>query len=49
MSTDFIVPCLVSMLSAIKLNDQPLFKTAEIYDVGANRMLTPKLKPIELS
>lgn len=49
MSTDFIVPCFASMLPAIKLNDQPLLKTAEIYYVGANRMLTPKLKPIELS
>jgi len=40
---------LFSMLAAINLNDKLLLKANKIHDVGANRLLSPKLMAANLS
>ena len=41
--------CVFSMLAAVKLNDQPYFKTGKIGEVGANGTLAAKFQVAELS
>ena len=40
---------LLGMLSAIELDDQARFHTTKVGDVGANRMLSAKLRPGKLA
>ena len=36
------------MLGAVSFDDQVMFKTSEVGDVSADRMLTPKVTPSSL-
>lgn len=38
----------IDMLATINFHDETVFRTAEIYDEAANRMLTAEFHPIEL-
>ena len=42
-----VVCFLVSMCVAVEFDDQPQLDAAEVYDVGADRMLASELQPVE--